>query len=59
MPKQLNFSWENQTVAFDMEKVDRMKLYGIKSLEVVDADGGRCRIVTRSKNPMSLNFPSC
>ena len=40
MAKHLKFSWENQTVAFDMEKVDRTKLYGTKSLEVVDENDG-------------------
>lgn len=54
MPKQLKFSWENQTVAFDMEKVDRTKLYGTKSLEVFDENGKRCRIVTLAADGRSL-----
>ena len=54
MPKQLKFSWEKQTVAFDMEKVDRTKLYGTKSLEVVDENGQRCNIVTLAADGRSL-----
>jgi hypothetical protein len=54
MPKQLKFSWENQTVAFDMEKVDRTKLYGTKSLEVVDENGERCHMVTLASDGRSL-----
>jgi len=54
MPKQLKFSWENETVAFDMEKVDRTKLYGTKSLEVFDENGKRCRIVTLDADGHSL-----
>jgi hypothetical protein len=54
MPKQLKFSWEEQTVAFDMEKVDRTKLYGTKSLEVNDEHGERCRMVTLASDGRSL-----
>lgn len=54
MPKQLKFAWEKQTVAFDMEKVDRTKLYGTKSLEVMDENGGRCRMVTLASDGHSL-----
>lgn len=54
MLKQLKFAWEKQTVAFDMEKVDRTKLYGTKSLEVMDENGGRCRMVTLASDGHSL-----
>ncbi len=43
MAKQLKFSWENRT-----------KLYGSKSLEVIDENGGRCRIVTLASDGRSL-----
>jgi len=37
-----------------MEKVDRTKLYGTKSLEVMDENGGRCRMVTLASDGHSL-----
>jgi len=39
---------------FDMEKVDRAELYGNKSLEVVDENGGRCRMVTLASDGHGL-----
>ena len=54
MAKQIKFVYEKEPVAFDMEKVDRTKLYGSKSLEVVDEDGHPCRLITLAADGRSL-----
>lgn len=46
MAKQLNLVFQGESVNFDLEKVDRTKLYGYVETEVVDEAGKPCELAT-------------
>src|SRR5262245_35975451 len=46
MAKPLVFQWGDRQVSFQMNKVDRAKLYGFKETEVLDDHGQRCELAT-------------
>ncbi len=50
MAKQLIFNWRGCEVPFEMNKVDRAKLYGYKELEVFDENGERCELATLAED---------
>src|SRR5436190_18248376 len=46
MAKPLVFQWGDRQVSFQLNKVDRAKLYGFKETEVLDDKGERCELAT-------------
>lgn len=50
MAKPLVFQWGDRDLAFQMNKVDRSKLYGYKDVEVLDNKGRRCELVTLAED---------
>lgn len=54
MAKALQFEFEGETIAFEMEKVDRSKLYGYKELEVIDEAGRPCELITLAEDGKTL-----
>ncbi len=46
MAKPLVFKFNGGDVAFQLNKIDRSKLYGYKELEALDAQGGKCELAT-------------
>ena len=46
MAKPLVFQFGDCDLSFQLEKVDRSKLYGYKEVEVLDHKGGRCELAT-------------
>lgn len=54
MAKPLTFQFHGGTVAFDMAKVDRAKLYGYKEQEVLDDAGGKCELATLAEDGHTL-----
>ena len=46
MPRKLSFQFGDSTFAFEMQKVDRDKLYGFKELEVLDEQDRPCELAT-------------
>ena len=46
MAKKLAFEFAGQELAFEMNKVDRARLYGYKSLEVLNDNDQKCEMVT-------------
>ena len=50
MAKPLVFQWGDRLLSFDMNKVDRSKLYGYKEVEVLDDDERRCELATLAED---------
>ncbi len=50
MAKPLVFKIDGQEIAFDMNKVDRTKLYGYKDLEIIDEHGEKCEMATLAED---------
>ncbi len=50
MAKPLVFQWGDRLLAFDMNNVDRSKLYGDKDVEIVDDDERRCELATLAED---------
>ena len=46
MAKPLVFLYAGAEIAFEMNKVDRAKLYGYKEVEILDEDGDKCEMAT-------------
>jgi hypothetical protein len=46
MAKPLVFQWGDRQFSFNMNKVDRAKLYGFKEIEVLDDKGSKCELAT-------------
>ncbi|MCC6510477.1 MAG: hypothetical protein IT423_15355 [Pirellulaceae bacterium] len=46
MAKPLVFKLDGSDIAFDLNKVDRAKLYGYKDIEVLDEHGMKCEMAT-------------
>ncbi len=46
MAKPLVFQFGDRDLSFNMNKVDRSKLYGYKEVEVLDEQGRRCELAT-------------
>ncbi len=46
MAKPLVFQFGDRDLSFNLEKVDRSKLYGYKEVEVLDDEGGVCDLAT-------------
>lgn len=46
MAKPLVFQWGDTDLAFQLNKVDRSKLYGYKEVEVLGEGGARCELAT-------------
>jgi hypothetical protein len=44
--KPLVFQWGDTDLSFQLEKVDRSKLYGYKDVEVLDEEGRPCELAT-------------
>ena len=54
MAKKLVFHFNDADVAFEMNKIDRSKLYGFKELEVVDDSGDHCELATLAGDGKTL-----
>jgi hypothetical protein len=54
MPRQLLFQFGEATFAFEMQKVDRDKLYGFKESEVLDEEGRLCELATLAGDGCTL-----
>lgn len=54
MPRKLAFVFEGESFSFEMNKVDRSRLYGFKSLEVLDEDGAECELATLGDDGKTL-----
>ncbi len=50
MAKPLVFKLDGAEVAFDMQKVDRSKLYGYKEIEMLDEHGDKCEMATLAED---------
>lgn len=50
MAKPLVFKLDGAEVAFDMQKVDRSKLYGYKEVEMLDEHGDKCEMATLAED---------
>jgi hypothetical protein len=46
MAKPLVFQWGDRQLSFNLNKVDRAKLYGFKETEVLDDKGQKCELAT-------------
>ena len=54
MARKLIFSFEGETLSFEMQKVDRSRLYGFKDLEVLDENGNPCELATLADDGKTL-----
>ena len=54
MPRSLRFLYGESETTFAMEKVDRGKLYGSRSLETLDGEGQRCNLATLASDGRTL-----
>lgn len=54
MPRQLNFQFADHTFGFEMQKVDRDKLYGFKETEVLDDQERICELATLADDGCTL-----
>ena len=54
MAKPLVVEYQGQTINFDLDKVDRSKLYGYVENEVVDEAGKRCELATLTGDGHSI-----
>lgn len=50
MAKPLVFKLNGAEVSFDMQKVDRAKLYGYKEVEMLDEHGDKCEMATLAED---------
>ena len=50
MAKPLVFKLNDAEVAFDIQKVDRAKLYGYKEVEMLDEHGDKCEMATLAED---------
>src|SRR5579871_4490910 len=50
MAKPLVFQWGDRDLPFQMNKVDRSKLYGYKEVEVLDDGGRKCELATLAED---------
>lgn len=50
----IEFEFDGQPLTFEMNKVDRTKLYGFKELEVLDESGERCELTTLAGDGKTL-----
>ena len=50
MPKPIRFQFESAQLAFQMQKVDRSKLYGFKEVVVHDAEDRICELATLAED---------
>ncbi|HXD88708.1 MAG TPA: hypothetical protein VN641_19620 [Urbifossiella sp.] len=54
MAKPLRLEFQGQTVDFQLEKIDRTKLYGYVETEVLDENGKRCEVGTLTGDGHSI-----
>ncbi|MFK7766768.1 MAG: hypothetical protein AB8B55_06065 [Mariniblastus sp.] len=54
MPKPLQFEFGGEAIEFEMNKVDRSKLYGFKVVEVLDEHGVPCELTTLADDGKTL-----
>ncbi len=54
MARPLVFQLGEQSIAFEMNKIDRSRLYGYKELEAVDDKGDRCELATLAEDGRTL-----
>lgn len=54
MAKPIVFEFEGVEIQFEMNKVDRAKLYGSKTLEVLDESGQPCQLTTLADDGKTL-----
>ena len=54
MGKPLKFVFQDQPIEFEMNKVDRSKLYGFKEQEVLDEHGQPCELTTLADDGRTL-----
>jgi len=54
LARPLLFQLGDNSIALDMNKIDRSRLYGSKELEVVDDKGGRCELATLAEDGRTL-----
>ncbi len=57
MPKPLVFSFAGEEVSFDLEKIDRSRLYGFKEVEALDDRNRKCQLVTLADDGRTLAGP--
>ena len=54
MARPLVFQFGDQSLALEMNKIDRSRLYGYKELEVVDDKGKSCELATLAEDGRTL-----
>lgn len=54
LARPLVFQLGDKTLALEMNKIDRSRLYGYKELEVVDDKGSRCELATLAEDGRTL-----
>ena len=54
MAKPLKFEFDGEPVVFEMQKVDRSRLYGFKELEVIDEHDQPCELTTLADDGKTL-----
>ncbi|HZN37021.1 MAG TPA: hypothetical protein VFB80_24490 [Pirellulaceae bacterium] len=54
MAKPLVFQWGDRQLSFQMNKVDRAKLYGFKESEVLDDKGQKCELATLASDGQTV-----
>ena len=54
MGRKLVFKYDGEPLAFEMNKVDRSRLYGSKSLRVLDDSGKECELATLADDGKTL-----
>ena len=54
MARKLAFNFDGTRVAFEMIKVDRSRLYGTKTLQVLDENGTECELATLADDGKTL-----
>ena len=54
MPRPIRFDFDGDVLSFNMQKVDRSKLYGFKQLEVFDEQENQCDLATLAEDGKTL-----
>ena len=54
LARPLIFQLGEKSIALDMNKIDRSRLYGYKELEAVDDKGDRCELATLAEDGRTL-----
>ena len=54
MPRPIRFDFDGAVLSFNMQKVDRSKLYGFKQLEVFDEHENQCDLATLAEDGKTL-----